>query len=124
VTESRVGVWSALVASLGTLVCCALPALFVLLGFGSAVAATVSAAPWLVVLSQNKVWVFLMSGMLIVGSRAYAELVTPRLVVEGATCPPRLSRWTRVIWWTSVGLYGVGFFVAFALGPILMSLDG
>lgn len=122
--ESRMGVWSALAASLGTLVCCALPSLLVLLGFGSTVAATVSAAPWLVTLSQNKGWVFLMSGTLIVGSRAYAEFVTPRLVPEGATCPPRLGRWTRVIWWTSVGLYSVGFFVAFALGPILMRIDG
>ena len=122
--EPRAAVWSALVAAFGTLVCCALPSLLVLLGFGSTVAAAVSAAPWLVVLSQNKEWVFLLSGLLIMGSRLYSEYVTPRVVPEGATCLPGLGRWTRVIWWTSVGLYGVGFFVAFALGPILMRLEG
>ena len=29
-----------------------------------------------------------------------------------------------VVWWSSVGMYAVGFFVAFMLGPILMWLDG
>ncbi len=122
--ESRAAASSALVAAFGTLVCCALPSLLVLLGFGSTVAAAVSAAPWLVVLSQNKAWVFLASGLLIIGSRGYSEYVVPRIVPEGATCPPALGRWTRAIWWTSVGVYGVGFFVAFALGPILMRLEG
>ena len=69
--EPRAAVWSALVAAFGTLVCCALPSLLVLLGFGSTVAAAVSATPWLVVLSQNKEWVFLLSGLLIMGSRLY-----------------------------------------------------
>ena len=122
--EPRAAVWSALLASVGTLVCCALPSLLVLLGFGSTVAAAVSAVPWLVVLSQNKAGVFLVSGLLIVGSRLYSQYVTSLVVPEGATCPPGLGRWTRAIWWTSVGLYGVGFFVAFALGPILIRLDG
>ena len=44
------------------MICCALPSLLVLLGFGTTVAAVVSAAPWLVVLSQNKIWVFLAAG--------------------------------------------------------------
>ena len=121
--DSGAAVWSALVAAFGTLICCALPSLLVLLGFGSTVAAVVSAAPWLVVLSQNKAWVFLASGILIVGSRMYSAFITPRVVLEGAACSPALGRWTRAVWWTSVVLYGVGFFVAFALGPILTMLD-
>jgi hypothetical protein len=122
--ERRAAVWSALVASLGTLVCCALPSLLVLLGFGTTVAAVVSAAPWLVVLSQNKGWVFAASGLMIMGSRLYTDRVTPRVVQKGAACPTPLGRWTRAVWWTSAGLYVVGFFVAYALGPILMFLDG
>ena len=122
--EARAGIWSALAAALGTLICCALPSLLVLLGFGTTVAAVVSAAPWLVVLSENKVPVFLAAGLFIVGSRLYAEYITPRVTPVGASCPPSLSRLTRAVWWTSVGVYTVGFFVAFALGPILMWLDG
>ena len=122
--EARSAIWSALVASVGTLICCALPSLLVLLGFGTTVAAAVSAAPWLVVLSRNKIWVFLAAGVLIAGSRLYSEHLTPRFVPEGASCPPTLSRLTNTVWWASVVVYSIGFFVAFALGPILMWLDG
>ena len=109
---------------MGTLICCALPSLLVLLGFGTTVAAAVSAAPWLVVLSRNKIWVFLTAGLLIVGIRLYSQHITPRFVPEGASCPPALSRLTNNIWRASVVVYAIGFFVAFALGPILMWLDG
>ena len=44
-------------ALLGT-TCCALPIALVALGAGGAVAALVSTAPWLVVLSQYKAWTF------------------------------------------------------------------
>lgn len=121
--EGRGPVWAALAASFGTLVCCALPSLFVLLGLGTTVAAVVSAAPWLVVLSRHKGWVFLAAGVLIAGSRLYAMYVVPRIVPEGAVCPVRLSRLMRVVWWVSVGFYSAGVFVAYALGPLLAWLD-
>ena len=41
-------------ASSGTLVCCALPALFVTVGAGAALSSLVSAVPQLVWLSENK----------------------------------------------------------------------
>jgi hypothetical protein len=105
------------------LICCALPSLLVLLGFGTTVAAVVSAAPWLVVLSRNKIWVFLAAALMIAGSRFYSEVVAPRFVPEGASCPPEWSRLTNNIWRASVVVYAIGFFVAFALGPTLMWLD-
>lgn len=123
-SEGRVGVWSALVASVATLLCCALPALLVLLGFGTTVAALIAAAPWLAVLSQNKAWVFFAAGLLIVGSRLYVRFVVPRVMVDGAACPPALGRVTRAAWWTSVAIYAVGFFVAYLLGPLLLWGDG
>ncbi len=122
--DARAAVWASLAATLGTLICCALPSLLVLLGLGTTLAAAVSAAPWLVVLSQYKVWVFLAAGLLIVGSRLYSDYLVPRLTPGGASCPPALGRVTRLVWWSSVGMYGLGFFVAFMLGPILMWLDG
>lgn len=121
--DARAAIWSALLASVGTLICCALPSLLVLLGFGTTVAAVVSAAPWLVVLSRNKIWVFLAAALMIAGSRFYSEFIAPRFVPEGSSCPPELSRLTNNIWKASVVVYAIGLFVAFALGPILMWLD-
>lgn len=121
--EPRGPAWAAFAGSLGTLICCALPSLLVVLGLGTTVAAVVSAAPWLVVLSRHKVWVFFAAGVLIVASRFYTERIAPRLSVGGAACPRPLSRATRWVWWTSVVLYVAGAFVAFGLGPILGWLD-
>ena len=121
--EPRAAVLSALAGAFGALICCALPALLVFLGFGTTVAAVVSAVPGLVTLSQNKVWVFGFAGLLIAGSRWYALKLSPRLTPEGAACPPSLGRWTQRVWWTSVVVYGIGFFVAFALGPILLTIE-
>ena len=56
------------VAVLGTLVCCALPITLVALGAGSVMASVVASAPWVVVLSQHKGWVFGFSGVLLVGN--------------------------------------------------------
>src|SRR5262245_38057820 len=50
----------------GTLVCCALPALFVSLGAGAALAGLVSSAPWLVGLSRYKAITFGLAGLLLV----------------------------------------------------------
>lgn len=122
--RGRGPVWAALAVSVGTLVCCALPALMVLLGLGTTVAAVVSAAPWLVALSQHKGWVFLAAGVLIAGSRLYARHMTPRLTPDGAACPRSLAKATRIVWWTSVVLWASGAFVAYALAPLLTWVDG
>jgi len=55
-----------LLTSLGTLVCCALPALFVTLGAGAALAGLVSSFPQLVWLSAHKVAVFSIAGVMLV----------------------------------------------------------
>lgn len=55
----------ALFGSTATLVCCALPALFVALGMGAVVAGLVSAVPQITWLSENKLLVFGGSGALI-----------------------------------------------------------
>ena len=34
-------------------------------------------------------------------------------------CSLTLSRLTKAVWWSSAILYGVSFFVAWALGPLL-----
>jgi len=55
----------ALFASAGTLLCCALPALLVSLGFGAALAALVGLFPGLVWFSDNKAVVFTTAALLL-----------------------------------------------------------
>lgn len=120
-----------LFTSLGTLLCCALPSLLVLLGLGATVATVLSNVPWLVKLSRHKPWVFTISGVLIACSFVQTYAVAPRLQRRNSTCPAddptaceAASRFSRVVLWLAAVLYGIGFFTAFVLGPILSRLDG
>jgi hypothetical protein len=57
-----------LLASSATLVCCVLPAVMVSLGAGATLASLVSAVPQLVLLSQEKAWVFGGAALLLAAS--------------------------------------------------------
>lgn len=105
-----------LFTSVGTLVCCALPALFVTLGAGAALAGLVSNVPWLIALSEHKKWVFGIAGALL--------LVTGvlRFLNRNAYCPAdkaqalactKLRKISAWMYWISVGIYATGFFFAF-----------
>ena len=116
-----------LFTSFGTLLCCALPSLFVLIGLGATVASALSAAPWLVALSKNKHWVFAVSGALIAANFAYVYWLAPRLRARAMACSPddpaaceTASRASRVVLWLSGATYVAGFFSAYVLGPLLM----
>ena len=116
-----------LFTSFGTLLCCALPSLLVLLGLGATVASFLSAVPWLVTLSHHKNWVFAISGLLIAGNFVYIYVLAPRLQTHGGVCTPdgpdacaQASRTSRVVLWISALLYCGGVFAAYLLGPILM----
>jgi len=130
-TDSRSALLSffSLFTSLGTLFCCALPSLLVLVGLGATVASTLSALPWLVTLSHHKKWTFTISGVLIALSFVNMYWIAPRLA-SGEACSAddpnacvRASRASKVLLWISAAIYAVGFFVAYALGPILTKLD-
>ena len=125
--KSGVLSYLSLFTSFGTLLCCALPSLLVLLGLGATVASLLSAAPWLVTLSRHKTWVFAISGLLIGGNLLYVYMIAPRLQKAGAACPvdaPKAcaytSRFSRIVLWVSAAIYAVGVFSAFVLGPLLM----
>ena len=69
--ESRTGFWASLaslLASSGTLVCCALPALLVALGAGAVLSSLVSAVPQLVWLSEHKEGLFIAAGLMLIAS--------------------------------------------------------
>lgn len=105
-----------LLTSLSTLVCCALPVLFVTLGMGGVLVGLVSSLPWLIVLSEHKVYVFGFSGMMLLIS----AIVQYR--ARNAPCPidPRKAKacgQIRKVSWFILGVaafvYMIGFFFAF-----------
>ena len=117
-----------LFTSVGTLLCCALPSLLVLLGLGASVASMLSFVPWLVALSRHKQWTFAVSGALIALSFFNTYYVTPR--IRARQCSPdnpsaceEASKLSKVLLWASAGIFAVGLFVAYVLGPILTRLD-
>lgn len=117
-----------LFTSSGTLVCCALPALLVTLGFGSALAGFLSSVPWLVGLSHHKTWVFGMSGILLgfawfmVYGQRNITMSTESCSLDGDPCESA-GRFTRVTLWISLAIYLVGFFMAYLYLPIRLYLE-
>ena len=100
-----------LFASGATLVCCVLPAIFVSIGAGAALAALVSAAPQLVWLSEHKGWVFVTAGGLL--------LLTGTMIwrARSLACPvdPALARNCSRLRRTGLGIYGLAV-VAYCVG--------
>jgi mercuric ion transport protein len=126
--SSAVLSYFSLFTSVGTLLCCALPSLLVLAGLGASVASTLSALPWLVTLSRHKHWTFSISGTLIALSFVNMYYLAPRF--RARACDPEnpaacdnASDLARTLLWISAAIYTVGFFAAYALGPLLTRLD-
>ena len=118
--------WLTLFASTGTLVCCALPIMLVTLGMGAAVVSLTSAFPFLIVLSQHKAWVFGFSALMLL-------LSGWMLYRPGRACPidpetvrlcSRTHIWNRRIYWSSVAIWGIGSFAAYAALPLKLWLEG
>lgn len=105
-----------LFGSLGTLLCCALPALLVSLGAGAAVIGLVSTFPQLIWLSEHKVGLFIFAGTMLLMSGM------SRFMTRNASCPIdpeeaqaciRLRRMSTSIFYFSLTVYLSGFFFAF-----------
>lgn len=106
-----------LFTSAGTLVCCALPALFVSLGAGAALAGLTSSFPQLIWISQYKPWVFGIAGIMLViaGWMQWNAryLPCPADPAQARACM-RLRRISLGIYMFAVIVYLVGAFFAFA----------
>lgn len=111
----------ALFTSFGTLVCCALPALFVALGFGTVVAGMVSAVPQLVWLSEHKAWVFAGSAAMIALAsamhRSARNAPCPADPAQARACA-RLRTFTASVLWIAALAWLLGAFMAFVAAPI------
>lgn len=110
-----------LFTSLGTLICCALPALLVTLGMGATLAGFVSTLPWITVISDYKEYVFAGAGVMLALS-AFLQWKE-----RNAACPAdpakakACSRLRKISWFIlglSVLIYAIGFFFAFLAADI------
>ena len=110
-----------LFTSVGTLLCCALPALLVTLGMGAALAGFVGAVPWITAVSDYKGIVFAVAGELL----ALAAFMQWR--ARNAPCPAdplraKACARLRMVSWGILGfsilIYVIGFFFAFLAADI------
>lgn len=120
----NVGVaFGTLLASSTTLLCCVLPAVMVSLGAGAALAGLVSAVPQLVWLSEHKLLVFGIAGVLLAASGALLwrarRLPCPVDAAAARSCT-RLRRISAILYGLSLVGYGLGALFAFVL-PRLMA---
>ena len=115
--------WLSLLASGGTLVCCALPALLVTLGAGAALSGLVTAVPQIVWLSEHKGVVFggAAALMLAAGGLQWRNRHAPCPLDPGlrAACL-RTRRWSLGVYLVSLTLLAVGAVFAFVM-PALMT---
>ena len=117
--------WITLFTSTGTLVCCALPILMVSIGMGASVAALTSLFPFFVTFSEYKVWVFGLSGVMLVISGWMLfrpERTCPVEPVLRTVCQSTY-KWNKRIYWSAVLIWSIGFTAAYLLLPIRVWLE-
>ena len=114
--------FATLFLSLSTLICCALPALFVMVGAGAAFASLLGVFPQLIWFSEHKGIVFIVAGVLLFANLAMRTFVppqcpaNPRLAGECA----RAQRISSGVLYVSLVTYLIGGFFAF-LAPFLFA---
>jgi len=107
-----------LFTSFGTVLCCALPSLLVSIGLGATFAGFIGVFPQVVWLSQNKLLVFNISGILILMSIAslYSQRNAPCPIdPEQAKACTTARKWSIRITYVSVFLWSLGALFAFIL---------
>lgn len=119
--NQRFSAWLSLFASTGTLFCCALPSLLVVLGMGASMAGLISTVPQLIWLSQYKAYVFALSGLMIF----IAAIAHYRSRFDSCPTDPVLAKactssrhWSLIILLISAATWCLGAFFAF-LAPLL-----
>lgn len=109
----RLIAYGGLFTSMGTLLCCAIPSLLVMLGFGASLAGFLGDYPQVIWLSENKEWVFgvsfIMLGVSYLSSRNKVCPIEKKEDCEAA------QKWSKPLMLLSLGINMVGSFYAFIL---------
>ncbi|MDB5036921.1 MAG: hypothetical protein JWQ35_449 [Bacteriovoracaceae bacterium] len=111
-----------LFGSLGTIVCCALPALFVSLGAGATFAGLIGLFPQLIWLSEHKIIIFIFSGIAL----TLGGILQWRARNDACPTDPKMAQACKstrgvslIIYFISFGLYLIGALFAFVLPRFL-----
>ena len=106
----------ALFTSVTTLICCALPALLVILGMGAVWSGVIGAVPGIVWFGANKSVVFGVTALVLVISGAWQwharSLPCPADPAKARACT-RLRQISWTLWGFSIGAFLIGGFFAF-----------
>ena len=107
-----------LFTSLGTLICCALPALLISIGMGASLASFVSAFPWIIFISKYKIQTFILAAALLIFS-VYLfwqgrNAPCPSDPIQAKICS-KLRFINLIMLFISLVTYLVGFFFAFII---------
>jgi hypothetical protein len=107
-----------LLASSATLICCVLPAVLVSIGAGAVLLGLISAFPQLVWLSEHKIVVFAVAGLLLAGSGVMIwharRLPCPADPAAARSCM-RMRKASAVLYGVSVATFAIGALFAFVL---------
>lgn len=122
---SRLAGFATLFTSMSTLLCCALPATVAMLAGGSAVIAMTSAFPWLIPLSRQKDWIFLVAGIMLLfnGILLFRPKGAVACAISGGSGCEAAGRFTIVVFYFSTALVAIGAFISYALVPILRRIE-
>lgn len=108
-----------LFTSVTTLICCALPAMLVMVGMGAVWSGVLGAVPGITWFGANKALVFSITGLVLTASGAWQwharTLPCPIDPVQARACT-RLRRISWTLWGISVAAFCVGGFFAFFPG--------
>ena len=115
----------ALFTSTGTLLCCALPAALAALAGGAAISAYLSTFPWVIPLAQYKGWIFLVAGVLIGlnGILTFRPQGKLACAITGGQGCEIAGKFSKVMFWIAVSIYGIGVFMTYGIVPLLRLLD-
>lgn len=105
-----------LMTSFSTLICCALPALFVAIGAGATLAGIVSNVPQLVWVSEHKILLFSFAGIMLTisGIMRYTSRNAPCPIDPGqAQACKKLRKISLIVYVGSLLIYTTGFVFAF-----------
>jgi mercuric ion transport protein len=113
-----------LFTSSGTLLCCVLPAVVATMAGGAAVSSMLSVFPFLIPLSMNKGWIFIIAAILIAinGYLVFKPNQKVACDVDEDGCDVT-GRFNKRMFYISASVLAVGAFFAYALVPILVYFD-
>ncbi len=112
--------WLSLFTSFGTLVCCAIPSLLVALGMGATLVGVLGSFPQLIWLSEQKIWLFATSLIMLVGTFFVRRWAADRpCPIEARESCERTKRWSGRIFWTAVIINFFGIVFTFILPKFL-----